>query len=114
MRLPLSRDDQVLLREAAAYLSRRMRDPRDVETLGEVEDRLDELLLGRARHAGVLELDRRQADVLSTALASYAEMLSAPGSDASNRARIVRLQGVRRRIRTGSGWLARVWSWLRR
>jgi hypothetical protein len=108
MRLSLGRDDQVLLREMAAYQARRMSDPRDVETLGEVEDHLDALLLGRAREAGVLELNPRQAQVLGTALTSYAEMLSAPGSDVSNRARIARLQNVSRRIRSRStvmGWL---------
>jgi len=113
MRLPLGRDDTVLLREAAAYLSRRMSDPRDVETLGQVEDRLDALLLGRAREAGVLELDPRQADVLDMALASYAEILSAPGSDVSNRARIARLRAVSRRIRSRATVIGRLFGWLR-
>jgi len=112
MRLPLSRDDQVLLREVAAYQARRMGDPRDVATLGEVEDGLDALLLGRAPVAGVLELGPRQAEVLGTALASYVEMLRAPGSDASNRARITRLQHVGRRLRSRAGLIGRLFGWL--
>jgi hypothetical protein len=110
MRLSLGRDDTVLLREAAAYLSRRMSDPRDVDTLGQVEDRLDALLLGRAPEAGGLELDPRQAAVLDMALASYAEVLSAPGSDVSNRARIARLQNVSRRIRSRSTVIGRLFG----
>lgn len=113
MRLPLGRDDTTLLREVTAYQARRMRDPRDVETLGEVEDRLDALLLGRAQPAGVLELEPHQARVLAVALASYTEMLRAPGSDVSNRARIARLQGIGRQLRSRATPLGRLLGWLR-
>jgi hypothetical protein len=113
VRLELGRDDQVLLREAAAYMSRRMRDPGDVALLGEIEDRLDALLI--AATTGLpLELDRSHARVLRTALDSYAEMLSAPGSDSSNRVRVARLRRVDRAIGAGSGWRARLFGWLRR
>ena len=113
MRLSLGRDDQVLLREAAAYMARRMRGPGDVARLGEIEDRLDALLIAAAPGVGPLELDRPEARVLRTALGSYAEMLSAPGSDSSNRARVARLRGIDRRIGAGLGWRARLFGWLR-
>jgi len=114
MRIRLDREDQVLLREAVAYMARRMCDPRDVHELGETEDRLDALLLGASpanAGAGGLTLEGRQAEVLRAALESYAGVLAQPGSDFTNRARVVRLRRVIRAIRAQSRWWARVFAW---
>ncbi len=110
MRLRLEREETRLLREAAAYMSRRMRDPGDVVRLGEIEDRLDAVLIAAGPGPDMLELEGREARVLRTALDSYSEMLSAPGSDVTNRARVARLQRIDRRIGARLGWL----GWLRR
>jgi hypothetical protein len=111
--LRLDRDDLILLRETAAYMARRMRDPRDTETLGEIEDRLDQLLLGDAAGRAPLILDRRQGEVLRVALESYAQVLAAPGSDYSNRARVARLGRMGRRLGREFRWYARWLGWLR-
>ncbi len=114
MRLLLEREETRLLREAAAYVARRMRDPGDVTRLGEIEDRLDALLIAAAPGRDALALERVGARVLRTAIDAYAEMLSAPGSDVSNRARVARLRRIDRRIGVALGWRGRLFGWLRR
>jgi hypothetical protein len=117
MRIRLDREDQVLLREATAYMARRMRDPSDVHELGEIEDRLDALLLGGGTAgtvAGELILEGRRGEVLCAALESYATELARPGSDFTNRPRVARLRRVIRTIRARSRWFGRLFAWLRK
>jgi hypothetical protein len=112
VRLRLTRDDQALVREALAYVSRRMFDQRLAQTAGALEDELDRLLTAPAPPppGAVLTLESEPLRVLRLVLAAYVEELSRPVSDPANRARVARMRALDRQLAAASGWR----GWLRR
>lgn len=112
--LQLSRADQALLREALAYVGRRMFDVRVAQTIGALEDELDRLLTDPAAAAGArIDLGAEPLRVLRLVLEAYAEELGRPVSDPGNRARVARMRAIDRRLaRQGGrwGWWWRLWS----
>lgn len=114
VRMPLEWEEQVLVREALAYMGRRLFDPRDTGPAGELEDWLDAALT-RGSERGAIELPLREAHVrvLRRVFAAYAEALDHPSAAEENRARVRRLQQLERRLAGRSHWLGRLVRWLR-
>jgi hypothetical protein len=114
MRMRLNRADQALVREALAYASRRVFDPQAAGRVGDLEDRVDALLLGaETRESGVLSLDAEQRPVFRAALVAFCETLDHPSTDATNRARIARLRQMIRWLDSRASWSARLGAWVR-
>jgi len=130
-RLRLTRADQELLREALAYVGRRMFDPRLAAQAGALEDDLDRLLTssagepsgptgrGRERAPGggaagsrppaTLALAPESLRVLRMVLDAYGEELGRPVSAPENRGRVARMRELDRRLARQSGRAG--WFW---
>ena len=112
VQLRLARTDQVLVREALAYVGRRLFDPRVRTQVEGLEEDLDELLTSRdAGGDAILTLDAERRSALRLVLAAYVSELAHPAADASNRARAARLRALDRELVRRGGWLARIMAW---
>jgi hypothetical protein len=112
VQLRLARTDQVLVREAIAYVGRRLFDPHVRTQVEGLEEDLDELLTGRDAGADAnLMLDEARRRALRLVLAAYVSELTHPAADDSNRARAARLRALDRELARRGGWLARLTAW---
>jgi hypothetical protein len=94
-RLTVHRHEMAFLRESLSYMERRIFDPTDSQLLRGLKDRIEEHLLGGSNDKeSELILEEDEARAASTAFRSYADELSHPGSDASNRRRAVYLRAL--------------------
>lgn len=106
-RISLDPHDAILVREALAYMGRRLFDPADSARLTAVEDRVEELLLeGGQFSRSELVIDDGEVESLVTALRAYAEELSHPGSDPSNRRRVAQITNLLSALGPPAGFLA--------
>ncbi|MFH1144806.1 MAG: hypothetical protein V1774_09710 [Candidatus Eisenbacteria bacterium] len=110
----LDREDQELAREALAYVSRRVYDQRGSEIIGDLEDRLDRLLLSKVGPGpGDLTMPAAHLRAFRSALDAYTEALDHPSTDQSNRVRIARMRRITKRAAVQGRWPARAWNRLR-
>lgn len=113
-RVHLERKEQEIVREALAYVSRRVYDQRASEVVGDLEDWLDEMLVRKSGPGpGTLIMTDEHARILYSALQSYSDALDHPSSDRSNRARIARMRRIVARARSQGRLPSRMWNWLR-
>jgi len=112
-RLRLQRDELGLVREALAFVGRRIFDPLVADRVGELEDELDRRLTDPATPpVALLTLDGERLRALRTVLTAYADELDHPSTDHTNRARVARLRELDRRLARQSGWRGRLAGWL--
>jgi hypothetical protein len=112
--LDLQRADLPLLREALAYVARRIYARPDAEVVGVLEEKLDALLLdGQSAPRVRLGLAGDQARVLRLVLESYAAQLDHPSADSSNRARVARLRHWEARLARQTRWFGRLAAWIK-
>ncbi|MBP6875696.1 MAG: hypothetical protein KBD56_06460 [Candidatus Eisenbacteria bacterium] len=113
-RLHLERKEQEIVREALAYVSRRLYDQHASEVVGDLEDWLDEILLRKSGPGpGTLIMTDEHARMLYSALQSYSDALDHPSTDRSNRARIACMRRIMARARSQRRLPSRMWNWLR-
>jgi hypothetical protein len=112
-RLRLQRDELGLVREALAFVGRRIFDPLVADRVGELEDELDRRLTDPAAPpVAMLALEGERLHALRTVLTAYADELDHPSTDHTNRVRIARLRELDRRLARRSGWRGRLAAWL--
>lgn len=101
------------MREALAFVGRRIFDPLIASRVGELEDEFDRLLTDRAAPpAAMLALEGERLSALRTVLTAYADELDHPSTDHTNRARVARLRALDLRLERQSGWRGRLAAWL--
>lgn len=112
--LILDRNDLALLRESLSYMERRIFDPDDSRSLRGITDRIEEILLSGIPEGSELILDDSESRAAATALRSYAQELSHPGSDVSNRRRVARLRSLVENLEPSTGPVQALWQWIRK
>ena len=112
--LLLERQDQEIVREALAYVGRRVFDERGSAIVGELEDRLDALLLRPAGPApGTIEMTGEHLQALRSALETYCEALDHPSTHGSNRARIAHMRRIISLAEARGRWPRKLWDRMR-
>jgi hypothetical protein len=112
--LHLERQDQEIVREALAYVSRRVYDEHGSGVIGELEDRLDELLLNSSGPApGTIVMTGEHLRALRSALETYCEALDHPSTHGSNRARIAHMRRIISRAEAQGRLPRKLWDRVR-